>query len=291
MIQRLFNRYEEVTYDALNRLCKDSGAKVFAKVRVADVLKLEGSGVSAEHFGYGLRSHFDFVVVDSDYQPLFSVEFDGPLHKTSEVQMKRDRLKNELCDHFHHGLLRIKSNYLSKTYRGLDLLTYFVDAWFLEQAFDEAQRSGLIPYDESFDMTSIYSDGSQSGRKWPYWLSFDIQNSLRKLHSAGAIGQMAPSYHVGKDGNGAYRCLSWLVFDASHVVSVSTGMHAQRFPAVCKSELVSMLAMVDLNSRVENVLRGDRAHLLDRRHFFESRLPEFQGNYPMVCASSVSATL
>jgi hypothetical protein len=291
MTQRLLNRYEEVTYDALNRLCKISGAKVFTKVRVADVIKLEGSGVSAEHFGYGLRSHFDFVVVDSDYQPLFSVEFDGPLHKTSGVQMQRDRLKNELCDHCHHGLLRINSNYLSKTYRGLDLLTYFVDAWFLEQAFDEAQRSGLIPYDEFFDMTFIYSDGSQSGRKWPYWLSLDIQHSLQKLHSAGAIGQRAASYHVGKDGDGAYRCLSWLVFDASHVVSVSTGMRAQRFPAVCKSELVSMLAMFDLYSRVEDVIRGDRTHLLDRRHFFDGRLPAFQEKYPMVFASSMGAHL
>ena len=202
MNQRLLNRYEEVTYEALARVCESNGARVFPKVRVADVFPLENSGVSPAHFSYGLRSHFDFLVTDRDYQPQFSVEFDGPLHKTSEVQRRRDSLKNDLCEHFSHGLLRVNSKYLTPTYRGLDLLTYFVDAWFLELAFDEAQRNGTIPYDEPFDMTFIYSTGGTDGKKWPYWLSLDIQIALEKLHSAGRIGQMAPSHHVGKGSAG-----------------------------------------------------------------------------------------
>ncbi|MBY0239667.1 MAG: DUF2726 domain-containing protein [Burkholderiaceae bacterium] len=292
MNQRLLNGYEEVTYEALCHACRENGAKVFPKVRVADVLRLEGSGVASEHFSFGLRSHFDFVVTAENYDPLFSVEFDGPLHKTSEIQRHRDNMKNELCDHFDHPLLRINSNYLSKTYRGLDLLTYFVEAWFLEKAFNEAQQAGHIPYDEPFDMASFYSAGGNGkGKKWPYWISLDIQLSLQKLHAAGSIGQSVPSHIVGIDSSGTYRCLSWLVFDAASVIEVSTGMRTQRFPAVCESDLVSMLAMFDMMPKVEAALHGDRTHLQDREKFFAERLPAFQGKYSMRSSLSVGATV
>lgn len=291
MNQRLLNHYEEVTYEALARVCDSNGARVFPKVRVADVFPLANSGVTPAHFSYGLRSHFDFLVTDRDYQPQFSVEFDGPLHKTSKLQRQRDILKNDLCEHFNHGLLRVNSRYLTSNYRGLDLLTYFVDAWFLEQAFDEAQRNGTVPYDESFDMTFIYSTGNPDGKKWPYWLSLDIQLALQKLHKVGRIGQMAPSHHVGIDSEGNYRCLAWLVMDARTVLVVATGMRAQRFHAVCKSELVSMLAMFDLYPKVQQVLSGARGGLVERNIFFSERLPAFQERFGMVSVASVGATV
>lgn len=291
MRQRLLNKYEEVTYESLTRVCQSNGAHVFPKVRLADVFNIENSGLSSAHFGYCLRSHFDFLVTDSDFQPQFSVEYDGSLHKSSEVQRKRDSLKNELCEHFGHGLLRINSKYLTASYRGLDLLTYFVDAWFLELAFDEAQRNGTVPYDEPFDMTFIYSTGGPDGKKWPYWLTLDIQMAMQKLHSEKRIGQMAPSHHVGTDDKGNYRCMSWLVVDATSVLSIVTGMRAQRFPAVYEGELVSMLAMFDLYRKLLPVLSGTRGALIDRGRFFQERLPAFQDRYPMVSAASVGATV
>ena len=287
----LLNRYEEVTYDALNRACASDSAMVFPKVRIADVFPLDGGGVPPAHLSYALRAHFDFVVTSARFEPLFSVEFDGPLHQASQVQRHRDRLKNELCDHFCYGLLRINSRYLSKAYRGLDLLTYFVDAWFLEQAFDDAQRRKLIPYDEGFDMTFIYSNGTEDGRKWPYWLSLDIQRDMERLHRSGLIGQMAPCYYVGTDDNGNHRCLCWVVLDAGYVVVVTTGMRVQRFPAVCESELVSMLAMFDLHAAVQRAIRGDRRHLVDRHHFLAERLPAFRAQYAMRSMATVTATV
>ncbi|MFZ2754130.1 MAG: DUF2726 domain-containing protein, partial [Lysobacteraceae bacterium] len=239
MNQRLLNHYEEITYGALTRVCESNGARVFPKVRVADVFPLQNSGIPPAHFTYGLRSHFDFLVTDHDYQPQFSVEFDGPLHKTSAIQRQRDALKDDLCERFNHALLRVNSKYLKPNYRGLDLITYFVDAWFLEKAFDEAQRNGAVPYDEDFDIAFIYSNGDPGAKKWPYWISLDIQLSIQQLHKAGHVGQMAPSHQVGIDSQGNYRCLTWLVMDVKTVVVVTTGMRAQRFHAVCKSELVS----------------------------------------------------
>ena len=144
------NKYEDVAHDALREACLPNGARFFSKVRMGDVFPLTNANVPAELRGYGLRSHFDFLVTTGDRQPLFSVDFDRPPHRTSNAQTARDRLKDRLCQNFGHPLLRIGSDYVTKTYRGLDLLTYFVEAWFLGEAFDDAQQKGLIPYDEPF---------------------------------------------------------------------------------------------------------------------------------------------
>ena len=291
MNSRLLNHYEAVTYSALQEACLSNGAKAFPKVRVGDVFSLRGSGISSGHYSYALRAHFDFLVTSADYMPLFSVEFDGPLHKTSAVQQTRDRLKNELCERFAHGLLRINSNYLSKKFRGLDLLSYFVDAWFLDEAFCKAQEDGFVPYDELFDMTFIYTNRTDTGKKWPYWLSLDVQLALQELHKTGKIGQMAPSHHVGKDAQGNYRCLTWLIFDKGHVVYVKTGMRAQLFPAVDKADLISMLAIFDLYEKVKRVLARAPNLLLERNRFFTEYLPRFEETYEMVSATSCSATV
>lgn len=42
---------------------------------MADVLQIEGSGVSNEEYGYALKAHFDFVVADLDSTAEFLVEF------------------------------------------------------------------------------------------------------------------------------------------------------------------------------------------------------------------------
>ena len=279
---RLLNKYEELTYDLLTKTCETNGARVFPKVRLADIFQLANSGISNNHYHFGLCSHFDFVVTDKEYRPLFSVEFDGPLHKDSTRQQQRDALKNDLCEHFNHALLRINSKYLTPAYRGLDLLTYFVDAWFLERAFEEAQHNGIIPYDEPFDVNQIYSRSDQQSRKWPYWLTYDIQLAIRRFHSEGRIDQMVPSHYVGVDSEHNYWCMSWLAVDADNVLSATTGMRAQKFPLYTKAELVSMLAMFDLYEKLQIVLAGDRRLLVGTERFFGERLPSFQDGLSML---------
>lgn len=291
MTFQLPNKYEDVAHDALREACLPNGARVFSKVRMGDVFPLTNANVPAELLGYVLRSHFDFLVTTGDRQPLFSVDFDRPPHRTSNAQTARDRLKDRLCQNFGHPLLRIGSDYVTKTYRGLDLLTYFVEAWFLGEAFDDAQQQGLIPYDEPFDITYVYSAGARSGTTWPYWLSLDIQNTFRELHEAGSIGQMVPSHVVGADTEGNHHCLSWLVLDAGHVIEARTGMRVQQFPAVDESDLVSMLAMFDILPKVKSALRGERAQLLDREEFFASSLPAFQKRYEIHSSLSVGPTI
>lgn len=74
------------------------------------------------------------------------------------------------------------------------------------------------------------------------------------------------------------------------MLAVMTGMRAQHFPAVCKSELVSMLAMFDLYEKLQSVFAG-RGALVERGKFFKDQLPIFQKRFPMISGASVGATI
>jgi hypothetical protein len=78
----LVNQYEQTTDSALNRVAQKQDSRVFAKVRVADVLPIGNSGLSNEQYSYALKSHFDFIFADNEHQPLFAIEFDEPHHLT-----------------------------------------------------------------------------------------------------------------------------------------------------------------------------------------------------------------
>jgi hypothetical protein len=244
---RLLNKYEEITLDKLKSSVENE-AHVFAKVRLADVFSITGSGINEKEYSYCLKAHFDFVVTDKNYMPLFSVEYDGGQHRTNAKQIENDKLKDSLCEQFKHPILRINSRYIDREYKGIDLLTYFIDVWFLEEAFYDAQEKGIIPYDEPFDACSIFDGGK--GNKWPYWISSEIQIELQKLYRLKKINQPAPSHWIGVDANENYRCICWVETDKENVVYVKTGMRRQLYTAVHISDLLSMLAIFDLDKKL-----------------------------------------
>jgi hypothetical protein len=263
-VNPIFNKYEEVTCFKLRKLTEQNGAHVFAKVRAADVCPISNSGLSDADYSFALKAHFDFVVTDRSFTPLFGVEFDGPLHRANP-QKQRDRRKDTICERFGFSLLRINSKYLDRQFRGLDLLTYFVDVWFMSTAFDEAQARGDVPYDADFDPAFIISDPERKER-FPYWISVDLQVRLQKLATSGRIHDYVPSHWIGIDTNGNYRCLAWLGFTEHSYIIVETGMHAQRFPVVIP-DILSQLAIFDLWEELDRVLSGssdpESRHVLD----------------------------
>jgi len=106
------------------------------------------SGIDDELFSFGLKSHFDFVITESDDIPIFAVEFDGPGHGSLAAR-RRDQLKNRLCDHFEFPVLRVNRNYLSPTFSNWDLLSWFCTVWFVKRDWDEAVHDGKIAIEDS----------------------------------------------------------------------------------------------------------------------------------------------
>lgn len=145
----IVNRYEALVHEVLSHVAQKNGCAVYPKVRLADAVDIDRSGLSNDAYSYALKSHFDFVVVDSQSVPEFAVEFDGPHHGT-EPQQKRDDLKNQICERLGLPLLRIGADYVEHENESQKLLAWLSDLWFMSKAFDAAQASGSIPYDEPF---------------------------------------------------------------------------------------------------------------------------------------------
>ena len=62
--KRIMNFHEEVTHTILHKVVEENNARIFTKVRIADVLDITNSGLSKEEFSYAFKAHFDFVVAD-----------------------------------------------------------------------------------------------------------------------------------------------------------------------------------------------------------------------------------
>lgn len=254
--KRILNSQEESTHTRLCAICDEWGSVVFPKVRVADVFSIEGSGISDSHYRYALQAHFDFVITTDDHKPLFAVEFDGPTH-SHEEQIRRDSIKDSLCERFELPILRINANYLPKKYRQWDLLSWFVEYWFLSEAFSQAQRRGDIPPDEGFDVLSAYRIPGKDGR-FPLSLSLDARAEMLEMSQQGTISDPIPSYQVARDGSRFYRAIAFLRVTSDTAVVATTGMRAQSFP-VGAFEVLDELVILDLYDALLEVLAGTQS--------------------------------
>jgi hypothetical protein len=274
---KLLNYSEELTFDRLQAAVEEDGARVFPKVRVADTLPVNKSGISEALFRFALMAHFDFVITDFGYKPLFAVEFDGPAHTTSAEQRERDAKKNALCEQFRFPLLRINSRYINAKYRGMDLLSYFIHVWFLSAAFDKAQEQGIVPYDEPFDPNLIVYDG-KTNRRFPYWLSLEVQLEIQAMQKQGRLYDYVPSHWTGVDREGNYRSLAWLQAGENEFLVTQTGMRRQLFPAHV-SDILWQVSIFDLRKMIDGFF--DKTLNALSLNEFQRELARYKDRYEM----------
>lgn len=251
MLKKLLNISEEKTHQILTDICDKYGANIFSKVRVADVFPIQSDNVPKNHFQYALQSHFDFVVSDSDNNPLFSIEFDGPSHKTKKA-FERDKKKNNLCKIFNFPILRINTKYLDNKYRQYDLLSWFVEAWFAQKQIYAAQEKGYLPLDEPFDPFSFITLPERK-KTFPMWLSIEKRSEIEKLYNNKEIADFAPSEWIGTDKDGNYYGIIWIAIDNNVGVYCQTGMKCQLFPII-QSEILSELLLFQLFDQLKITL-------------------------------------
>ena len=248
----LVNPSEEKTFDVLVKLADGEQAHVFSKLSLKEVLPFESANLSKELRDFCWRGHFDFVVADSSFNPLFAVEFDGWSHSTEE-QMVRDRKKDELCRIFSLPLLRINSLYLEPSYRGTDLLSWFAECFFTNRAFIEGEEQGWISPEDGFSPMSVTSIGDRGD--WPLDLSHEVRESFRRLHTEGKIYDEQPSFMVGHDASGAYRAFAFLAITKGNGVFAKTAMRAQQFE-IDQADALEMLIFFEIHEELKKVLVG-----------------------------------
>jgi hypothetical protein len=255
MLQRLLNRYEEQTNDRLKALTDHWGAHTFVKVRLADVFPIQSSGISNDEYRFALQSHFDFLVTDRDLLPLFAVEYDGSSH-SQPAQASRDARKAKLCEHFELPLLRINSRYLLVRANSLDLLGWFVHAWFSVQAVSEAEAAGHIPPGDVSPLDLLSLPGTAGA--FPLWLSRTARSDIWAAAEQRSGQDPVPSCIVGAGPRGETRALGWLRLSGSTGITAETGMQAQLFP-VPLDEALEDLVVLELREKLRKVQGGAEA--------------------------------
>ncbi len=258
-VKRILNGPEAVVHERLVEVLEAHGARVFPKMRVADVFPIESSGISREQFTFALRSHFDFVVAEG-VNPLFAVEYDGPKH-SSPGQICRDALKDQLCERFAFPILRINSNHVNRRYRALDLLTWFVKMWFSQRAIEEAYAQGNIPPDADVDAMWLMSLPGHTER-FPLMFGLDAQSRLRKMHERGLCPAPGFNSYIGYIPNGAACGLGVFQTKERGWIVVHPRARSQRFE-VPLADLLQELMHVQVHDALRDVLAGRRAPLTD----------------------------
>ncbi len=143
MLKRMLNCPERITYDHLREVCDRRSARVYAKVRLADVLPIESSGLPEGLYEFALQAHYDFIITDLNQYPLFAVEFDGPGHD-NPTQVARDAKKNELSRRFSFPLLRIQAGDLHRSEWRFDRLTELTEQWFDRRGFEPRDHLAVV---------------------------------------------------------------------------------------------------------------------------------------------------
>jgi hypothetical protein len=228
MVRKILNWSEKQTEIQLLPLAAVNGARVLAKVRVADALEIANSGITSEEYSYALKAHFDFLICDKNDMPLFAVEFDGPTHGTPR-QIRNDLLKDSLCRKLGLPVLRANWNHLTKRFRRTTPLSWLVETWFLSRAFDDAQEAGHVPFEEGFDPSSIIMTPEDRNRPspFPFDLAVEARAEMKALHKAGKIADPAASWHVGRDNQEALHGFACVRINEDSGVKVTSGMRAQ----------------------------------------------------------------
>jgi hypothetical protein len=251
---RLVNRYEEIAHGEIKGSADRWSLSVYPKVRVADVISLDGVGAVGELKRFGLQAHFDFVVCKETWTPIYAVEFDGDFHST-DVQAARDAKKDELCKRADFPILRINSRYLTNDFGKMTLLAWIMDVREMQEEFYRIQERGGIAADEPFDPFWLMSTTPGEDR-FPYMLAGAARERLRRMSAAGRILDPCSSGFIGYDADEVIRGMHYIRVSATEGVFVKSAMRPQFFP-ILFSDLLDEILSLQLEAEVRRWLAGE----------------------------------
>ena len=279
MLKQLLNLPESITDQRLREICDDFDAKVYPKVRVADVLPIENSGIDDEQYRYALQAHFDFVVADSSAYPLFLVEFDGSSHSKPDAK-RRDGLKNGLCERFNVPLLRINRRYLSNRFSDWDLLRWFATVFFVKCSWDEDVESGRIPPEDSIFDPAFVSIRTKSGSR-SLELEWEALAEFGRLFRSQQIPWHVPNWITARDEEGNLRAIAWIALSEDRCAIAETAMQPHNLGNWVQFA-VRGIVLTHLQQTLSQVLEGaDRAMPCGE---VAVRVQEFEAAYDVIMA-------
>jgi hypothetical protein len=158
-LKPIFNIGEARTFAIAEEVSKATGTRAFAKVRIADVVTIEKSGISDDLYRYALSAHFDVLVCKEDNLPYLAIEFDGSGHST-----KNDEKKEILCDLFGVPMVRVGPQHIGASVFGDTAIAFLI--WQLHCVDAFLAEYGNDPYEYYDPLFFIAVPGKD--RDWPF---------------------------------------------------------------------------------------------------------------------------
>ena len=266
-LKKLSHHTEEATSFGLSVLCKKLGAAVLMRVKVADVFKLEGSGVSDELAQFAAKSTFDHVCVDNDRMPLFVVQFDGTSHPT-DLQTAKQQQENEICRKLMLPLLRVHAFHLSKKHHSLEIVGTLLETWFASKGPPVESKSGSRSFkDGELFASSGPAAGAPGSPVMPdldtsSGAAGDVRKNIRRIYESGKCRSPVPSSVIGADVGGTFHAVGFIRVTDDAVASAKVALRNQLFPATT-AVLIEEILIHELYQELLDVIRG-RGRLVTR---------------------------
>jgi hypothetical protein len=251
----LVNKYEEIVHTTLKAVTAQFNAKVYPKVRVADALEIKSSGLTNDEYSYALKAHFDFVIVREDETAIFAVEFDGSQHETDADAIRRDRLKNSICNKLKMPILRITQGYLAQL-GPLSILSWIIELWFSYEAFCEAEKRGELSWDADWHYGMFLPWRIQGpDLKYepdPFLVSHQV---LHKCYRDGICLQILPEYLFAGDFVNNSACVALTDLAAGGTIIGHGRCQCLYFP-ISASDLAMEIATADTVVKITLFQKG-----------------------------------
>jgi len=107
----LFTKAELKFYYVLRGICYDLDLELFAKVRLADLVKVVNKKYYMKYFGKIKSKHIDYVICDrKTLEPLICIELDDNSHRRKD-RVERDQFVDTILNHVGYEVIRIKVAY------------------------------------------------------------------------------------------------------------------------------------------------------------------------------------
>lgn len=255
----LVNRSEALTDAALRDAASGLGLRVDAKVRIADAVDIERSGLSAEAYRYALRAHLDWVVSNgATTQAEFGVEFDGPSHDAPTAR-RRDALKDEVCARLGLPLLRVGAAALRPTSRRT-VLGVLLEAWEGWRGFVEAQEAGRIAPDEPFDARAFVELDPDTGEiVVPLDLTAPVRRRVARMAARGILAQgwVSTAFRGARGEREWAEGYAWVPTADGREAIGHARVRGYSFRPVDPADLADSLAHLDLGDQLARWREGD----------------------------------
>jgi hypothetical protein len=214
-LKRILTTGESAVLATAQEVASALGAQVWAKMRIADVLEIDKSGISDELYSYALRGHFDTLMV-RDNLARMAIEFDGPWHNA-----RHDAKKADLCDFFSLPLVRVCIGHLTARNFEDNAVSFLIHQ--LECVDQFLENYGNDP-DEPYDPAWFIAVPGKD-RRWPFayanrWRgrlvkrlkenAHKFDGYLRDLYANGLVNLGSIEAAFVKD-EGRFRCVSGLL--------------------------------------------------------------------------------